>query len=302
MKIAALGVLALILMGGVFAGGAYAGDAQFEATIVDKSCAGPQPDLNGTRPPVPGEPRPPAEPDATPPSPDGAVDEATGLVGVGANSTVTIRTFFGIEQTIEGFDDMQCWFLRDGDDGNFIVYHIRTERALFYEREGGTCIFDSLFGLGCVLPDVAGALDAAAAAAEYARSTVVLSTNGYAPDPTGQFPHSAPNCVRLEQLPTSADLTATWYAADTTQERLRLFAWAEDEAGNLVAQDVQEGGSELQLNLDLPEDAVAWVFGIAPPSDDPLQMGNVPSVAIQVGAAGTPALTLPGPTSCRPPA
>lgn len=28
--------------------------------------------------------------------------------------------------------------------GNFVVYHVRSERATIYEREGGRCIYDSV--------------------------------------------------------------------------------------------------------------------------------------------------------------
>ncbi len=122
----ALGLIATIILGIVglaavlAAVGAtlYATDFPVEATIIDKSCA--------------------------------SSGGGGGIFPAAARSSVTIRTkLFGIEHTLTEFDDNQCRALRAGEDGNFVVYHIQSERTILYEREGGSCIYDSATGLGC---------------------------------------------------------------------------------------------------------------------------------------------------------
>lgn len=40
----------------------------------------------------------------------------------------------------------QCAIIREG---NFVVYHIRSERTIVYEEEGGRCIYDSSSPSAC---------------------------------------------------------------------------------------------------------------------------------------------------------
>lgn len=115
----ALGVVAWVVVGlvslvgvlGAAAGILYASDYGIEATVVDKACGG-------------------------------------GVFTSGANSVVTVKTrMFGIEHTVKGMDDALCSGLRAGQDGNFVIYHVQSERTILYEREGGACLYDSRTGL-----------------------------------------------------------------------------------------------------------------------------------------------------------
>lgn len=110
-----LGIVGLAIVLAAVAGGLYLNDYAIEATVIDKDCG-----------------------------------SSGGVFGGGATSKVTVRTkAFGIEHTLKDFDNSKCQILRAGEDGNFAVYHVRSERTILYEREGGSCIYDSAKGLGC---------------------------------------------------------------------------------------------------------------------------------------------------------
>lgn len=73
-------------------------------------------------------------------------------IGPGSSSTITVQTKFpipGIDHTITDFDNLQCSGLRDGEDGNFVEYHVQSGRTILYESEGGECIWDSETGFVC---------------------------------------------------------------------------------------------------------------------------------------------------------
>lgn len=109
LSIIGLAVGGLIVLVAAIGGIMYMTDTAVEATIVDKDCAG-------------------------------------GVIGGGAGSQVTVKTKFpipGIETTIKEFDDRTCSILRAGEDGNYVKFHVKSERTIMYEREGGACIYDS---------------------------------------------------------------------------------------------------------------------------------------------------------------
>lgn len=110
-----LGTIAIVLLslGGLLVAGAAAGgimymtDQAIGATIVDKSCSS---------------------------------------LPTGKTSQVTVETKFpvpGIEHTLKEFDNGICKSLRPGEDGNYAEYHLQSGRTIFYEREGGKCLYDS---------------------------------------------------------------------------------------------------------------------------------------------------------------
>ncbi|MHB8634190.1 MAG: hypothetical protein ACYDBQ_09530 [Thermoplasmatota archaeon] len=60
--------------------------------------------------------------------------------------SVTVTTkLFGIQYTVHDLPATQCDAVQVN---NFVVYHIRTQRTSLYDREGGSCIYDSVGGVG----------------------------------------------------------------------------------------------------------------------------------------------------------
>lgn len=109
ISIISLAVMGLIVVVAAIGGIMYMTDTAVEATIVDKDCGG-------------------------------------GAITGGANSQVTVKTKFpipGIETTLKDFDDRTCSIVRAGEDGNYVKFHVKSERTIMYEREGGACVYDS---------------------------------------------------------------------------------------------------------------------------------------------------------------
>jgi hypothetical protein len=52
---------------------------------------------------------------------------------------VKLKTFGNVDEV--PVQAQQCFLM---DRGNFVVYHIRTQHAVVYDREGGRCIYDSV--------------------------------------------------------------------------------------------------------------------------------------------------------------
>ncbi len=103
------GVVGLVVLIAAIGGILFVTDTPVEATIVEKDC------------------------------------DVSALNG-NSNSQVTVKTKFpvpGIEYTLQDFSDSICAGLRAGENGNYAVYHIQSERTIFYEREGGACLYDS---------------------------------------------------------------------------------------------------------------------------------------------------------------
>ncbi len=101
---------ALALTGGVL----YANDYGLEATVVGGTCASYNPTGVLTSPP--------------------------------AERTITVQTkMFGIEYTMTEVPTEQCAAI--GKD-NFVKYHLKSERTSLWEKEGGTCLYDSEYGPG----------------------------------------------------------------------------------------------------------------------------------------------------------
>ncbi len=65
-------------------------------------------------------------------------------VGPGATSEVTVTTSFpipGVTTTLKEFDNTQCSAVTV--DRTYAEYHLRSERTILYESEGGPCLYDS---------------------------------------------------------------------------------------------------------------------------------------------------------------
>lgn len=55
--------------------------------------------------------------------------------------TVTVKTKVGgLAETVQ-VGVTECGVIQPG---NFVVYHIRSERTIIYQSEGGKCLFDTL--------------------------------------------------------------------------------------------------------------------------------------------------------------
>jgi hypothetical protein len=77
---------------------------------------------------------------------DAPVDATVTDKSCGQANTVTVVTKIGgITHTVE-VDGQQCFIIQKG---NFVQYHIRSERTLIYEKEGGSCLWDTKSGPGC---------------------------------------------------------------------------------------------------------------------------------------------------------
>lgn len=48
--------------------------------------------------------------------------------------------------TTQEIPDQSCAII---DEGNFVVYHIRSQHTILYEKEGGRCLYDSEKGHLC---------------------------------------------------------------------------------------------------------------------------------------------------------
>ncbi|MBI2078258.1 MAG: hypothetical protein HYT80_07820 [Euryarchaeota archaeon] len=61
-----------------------------------------------------------------------------------AKPVVFVKTkMFGIEDSTE-VSGHECGIIQVG---NFVRYHLRTQRTIVYQAEGGTCVYDSATGL-----------------------------------------------------------------------------------------------------------------------------------------------------------
>jgi hypothetical protein len=99
-------VVGLVVLLGVVAGGYYATDGAVTATVTGKDC--------------------------------GSITSSTG--------SVDIRTGFpvpGIPHTIPDMPRDKCQLVQAG---NFVQYHLRSERTSIWASEGGACIWDTEFG------------------------------------------------------------------------------------------------------------------------------------------------------------
>lgn len=116
MDDSAVGVIAWVIIGvvglvgalGATGGILYATDFALEATIIDKDCGG---------------------------------SGGSGPLRVLEAPEVSVETkLFGISHTIQDIPIEQCSTVQVG---NFVKYHVRSERTIIYENEGGKCIYDS---------------------------------------------------------------------------------------------------------------------------------------------------------------
>lgn len=72
------------------------------------------------------------------------IDKRCGSLPTGSSSTVVVETKFpipGIEHTVKQMDNNSCQALVEGR--SYAEYHLRSERVVLYEREGGRCLYDS---------------------------------------------------------------------------------------------------------------------------------------------------------------
>lgn len=282
----------LLGAGAGFGGGLYAADYEVVATIVDKQCAGPvPPGFNGAGP----DAQDPSTNNGANPSQQPSAPESTdpSAPSAGANSTVTVRPrVLGVpfEVEVADFPNDKCWPLRSGEDGNFVTVNIRTERAVFYEREGGSCIFHTVFGPGCVLPELAQDIAMTAATARF-----MLSTSGYS-DPAPPVPllPPAPNCVTVPaDEATEVTINATWQSG-ATDGTLRLVVEALAD-GTAVSSASQTGGSPLSVTVELGG-ADAYRIAVYPEGE---VLGSTASIAIDVQAFGIEAIPDASPEPCN---
>lgn len=92
------------------------------------------------------------------------------VVGAGAFGVFAYATDYGVEATVSKKEcssvppkvtvttkalsivhtvdvtDQQCFVIKQG---NFVKYHIRSERTIVYEKEGGRCVYDSVSTTSC---------------------------------------------------------------------------------------------------------------------------------------------------------
>lgn len=282
--LAAVGVL--VGGGAGFGTGIYAADYEVPATIVGKSCAGPvPPGMEGPDAQSPGEePSGPSSGTEAPESTDPSLPAA------GENSTVTVRPrVFGIpfEVEVTEFPNDKCWPLRAGEDGNFVTVNIRTQKAVFYEREGGPCIFHTVFGPGCVLPEFAEETQRPEANARF-----TLSTTGYTDTPDTPVPSSA-NCVTIPA--DGADrvhVNATWQAT-ATDGSLRLVVEALADGATIASQE-STGPSVLSATVELTG-ADSYRIAMYPDGE---VVGSTSSIVIDVQATGTDDIPSASPAPC----
>lgn len=63
-----------------------------------------------------------------------------------ATPVVTVQTkSFGITHSVE-VGANQCNLIHPG---NYVIYHLRTQRTIVYDREGGRCLYDSSAAAAC---------------------------------------------------------------------------------------------------------------------------------------------------------
>lgn len=64
----------------------------------------------------------------------------------GTPNSVTVQTkILAIEYTLTDLPDHQCALV---NEGNYVQYRLRSSRTSIYEYEGGSCIYDSVGGVG----------------------------------------------------------------------------------------------------------------------------------------------------------
>ena len=62
-----------------------------------------------------------------------------------SGSEVDVKTkVFGIDHTVTGISPQACRLLQPG---NFVEYHMRSQRTVLYQVEGGPCLWDTSKGL-----------------------------------------------------------------------------------------------------------------------------------------------------------
>lgn len=274
MIVAGLVLTSLVAGSGL---GTYAADYQVEATIVDKDCAGPQP----------SDPEDPQRRDRD----DREAERPNGTGG--ANSTVTIRPHVlgtSFETTVADVDDEKCHVLRTGEDGNYVTYRVRTETTVFYEREGGVCIYHSVYGPGCVLP---GALERAPLPT--ANASFTLSTSGYS-ESESPGPASPANCATFPADDVrAANVTARWEPT-ATDDTLRLVVQAVDADEEPIAEEAVAGPAALNANASVPDEASRLVVGMYPEDE---AVGSTSSIAVHLTARGVSELPDASPEPCR---
>ncbi len=103
-------VLGVVGVFGAWVGALYAADAPVQAVVTGKQC---------------------------------------GSIPTQQSSQVAVQTKWpvpGIDHTVTEFPNDKCHLV---NKDNFVEYHMRSGRTTLYQREGGTCIYDSVKGIGC---------------------------------------------------------------------------------------------------------------------------------------------------------
>lgn len=104
-------VASLLILLVVVGAALYASDYAVEATVVEKSCV-PRSAFN------PGQ----------------------------AGGVAVETKLFGIRYTVQDIDATTCAAIQNG---NFVLFRVRSQQTTLYETQGGPCIYDSVTGPGC---------------------------------------------------------------------------------------------------------------------------------------------------------
>lgn len=105
------GIVSIALVGATVVGVAWYFDYGIQANVVDHHCNAP-----------------------------------VGFAADSGTSVVTIKTkLLNIQHDVTGLDNSQCLQIQDG---NFIIYHLKSGRTSIYQSENGPCIYDSVGGAG----------------------------------------------------------------------------------------------------------------------------------------------------------
>ena len=101
------GAVALVVVVAGIGVGFYVSDYGMEATVIDKQCG----------------------------------SSGTGGSLLQVSWSITVKTkAFGIEHTLEDVPPEQCGLI---NKGNFVRYHLQSQRTIVWQAEGKSCIYDT---------------------------------------------------------------------------------------------------------------------------------------------------------------
>lgn len=73
--------------------------------------------------------------------------KVTKVERAGGTCTVTVEPkLLPVSHTVTDLDAQTCFVVQEG---NAVRYHVRSERTLLFDSDGGPCIYDTKTGVGC---------------------------------------------------------------------------------------------------------------------------------------------------------